>query len=250
MGPARRIGLPLAIVIAGLLTGLGYGLFKTPAYSATSYVLVVSQADDGPPAAISFAQAYGRLAALPETLAWSATPLRPADLAKARENIQASSSPDTPLLRLTASAGTPHRAANFANTAADALVRYGKARQQDTGVRVALMTRAAAPVSPSSPNLPLNVAVGTATGILLAGLAAASAGARRRRLQQDPALVSLPEPRDGSEPRGGGSPGDTVRSVSAELSALRRHGVETAHEEAGHEKAGHEKAGHDGTGRG
>ncbi|MFI0351825.1 hypothetical protein [Actinomadura sp. 9N407] len=182
--PARRIGLPLAIVIAGLLTGLGYGLLKTPAYSATSYVLLVSQNDEGPPVAVSFAQAYGRLAALPETLAWAAVPLPPADLADARRNIQASTSPDTPLVRLTASARTPRRAATFANTAADALVRYGNAHQQDTGVRVALMTRAAAPFGPSSPNLPLNVAVGTATGILLAGLVAATgAGTRLRRRQ-------------------------------------------------------------------
>jgi capsular polysaccharide biosynthesis protein len=192
---ALRVGLPLAIVIAGMLTGLGYGLFKTPGYSATSYVLVVSQPDEGPPAAVSFAQAYGRLAALPETLAWASTPLRPADVARARENIQASTSPDTPLVRLTASANTPERAARFANTAADALVRYGNAHQMDTGVRVALMTEAAVPLSPSVPDLPLNVAVGTATGILLAGLVIATgAGTRHRRRQRTPVPAPMPEP--------------------------------------------------------
>ncbi|MFB4319654.1 glycosyltransferase [Actinomadura sp. 21ATH] len=229
---AGRIGIVLALAVTGLLAGLGYGLYKAPAYSATSYVLIVSQHTDGPPVAVSFAQAYGRLAALPETLAWAADPLPRRDLAQAGERIQASTSPDTPLVRLTATAGSPRQAARFANTAADALVRYGNAHQRDTGVRVALMSTAAAPLSPSSPNPPLNVAVGTATGILLGGLAAAAATARTRRLRQAAARPSVrtrvarakaaprPEPAAASAtgPAAGepGEPKDEEPSVPAE----------------------------------
>jgi hypothetical protein len=181
---ARHFGLALVIVIAGVLGGLGYGTFKSPTYSATAFVLVVGQPDAGL-AAVNFAQAYARLAPLPETLAWSSKGMPPAERERARQNLQASSSPDTPLVRLTGTADTPLRAAEYANTAADALVRYGVAHQQDTGVRVALMTEADAPLTPSSPNPPMNLAVGTATGLLLGGLVAATGiTSRIRRLRE------------------------------------------------------------------
>jgi hypothetical protein len=183
-GLVRRFGLALTIVVLGLLGGLAYGLFKPPTYSATAFVLVVGEPSAGP-TTVNYAQAYARLAPMAETLAWARNGM-PAEMReRARASIQASSSPDTPLVRLTGSAGSPVRAAEFANTAANALVRYGAAHQGDTGVRVALMTKADAPVVPSSPNLPLNVAVGTATGILLGGLVAVSGlGSRMRQLRE------------------------------------------------------------------
>jgi len=170
---ARRFAAILAIVLVGFLGGLGYGLLKPPSYTATAFVLVVGQPDAGI-AAVQFAQAYTRLAPLPETLAWSSKGLPPSERERARRNLQASSSPDAPLVRLTGTADTPVRAAEYANAAADALVRYGTAHQQETGVRVALMTQAEAPIAPSAPNLTMSVAVGTATGLLLAGLVAAT----------------------------------------------------------------------------
>lgn len=177
---AGRFGLTLVIVLSGFLSGLAYGLVKPPTYSATAFVLIVSQREPGS-AAVNFAQAYARLAPLTETLAWSANGLPPEMRERAQRSLQASSSPDTPLVRLTGTASTPARAAEYANIAADALYRYGIAHQRDTGVRVALMTEAAPPLVPSSPNLPLNIAVGTATGILLGGLAAVSGIAGRIR---------------------------------------------------------------------
>ena len=177
---ARRFGLAAALVVAGILGGLGYGTFKTPTYTATAFVLVVGQPDEGL-AAVNYAQAYARLAPLPETLAWSSRGMPQAERERARRSLQASSSPDTPLVRLTGTANDPARAATYANTAADALVRYGVAHQQDTGVRVTLMTEADAPLTASSPNPPMNLAVGTATGLLLGALVAATGIASRLR---------------------------------------------------------------------
>lgn len=168
---AKRFVLPVVLVLAGLLLGLAYGLFKTPEYKTNAYVLVV-KGQDQDQVAVSTAQAYGRIAALPETLAWSRVP-PPASLDNARTHIQASTSPDSPLIQLSGSATNPRDATAYANTAANALVRYGAQHTQATGVSVALMSSATEPVSPSSPNLRLNVAVGIATGILLAGLSAA-----------------------------------------------------------------------------
>ncbi|MWA07134.1 hypothetical protein F8568_043730 [Actinomadura sp. LD22] len=181
----RRFGLLIALVLSGFLGGLGYALFAPATYTATAYVLVV---DDGPggqgPAAVSFAQAFGRLAPLPETLAYSSIPLPDGAMAATRDHIQSSTSPDTPLIKLAGSADSPAGAAAFANAAADALVRYGTSHRSDTGVRVALMSMAATPSAPSSPNPPLDVAVGTASGVLLAGLGAAVLSGRRGRAQQ------------------------------------------------------------------
>ena len=188
----RRFAFPIAIVVACTLAGLAYGLFKAPTYSATSYVLVVSDPDGGP-AAVNFAQAYGRLASMRETLAWAAKPIPPKVLDRSRAQIQASTSPDTPLVRLTASASTALLSAELANTAADALVRYGNAHQRDTGVRIASMSEASVPAAPSSPNLPLNVAVGVATGLLLGGLVAVTGVATRVRRWFEAAIAGARE---------------------------------------------------------
>ncbi|MGP4029317.1 Wzz/FepE/Etk N-terminal domain-containing protein [Actinomadura sp. 3N407] len=180
----RRFGLSIAFVLAGFLGGLGYALFAPTTYTAAAFVLVVEEGESGQagPAAVSFAQAYGRLAPLPETLEYSALPVPKAAPGSTREHIQASTSPDTPLIRLAGVGRTPRDAAAFANAAADALVRYGTSHRADTGVRVALMTLAAPPATPSSPNPPLGVAVGTASGVLLAGLSAAVVSGRRGRV--------------------------------------------------------------------
>ncbi|WP_131764056.1 hypothetical protein, partial [Actinomadura fibrosa] len=183
----RRYALPIVFVLTGFLGGLGYALLAPTVYTATAYVLVVddgAQGQDGP-AAVSFAQAFGRLAPLPETLGYSSIPLPAVPPGTTRQHVQAVTSPDTPLIRLTGSGDGPADAAAFANAAADALVRYGTSHRADTGVRVALMSLATTPSAPSSPNLPLNVAVGTAAGVLLAGISAAALSGRRGRGQRD-----------------------------------------------------------------
>ncbi|WP_255204933.1 Wzz/FepE/Etk N-terminal domain-containing protein [Actinomadura sp. BRA 177] len=197
-GPAtallRRFGLAIAFVLAGLLGGLGYGLFAPTTYTATAFVLVVDDGGDSGPAAVSFAQAFGRLAPLPETLEHSSIPLPRHAAGDTREHIQASTSPDTPLIRLAGSARTARDAAAFANAAADALVKYGTQHRADTGVRVALMTLAEPPAAPSSPNLVLDVAAGTASGVLLAGLSAAIMSGRRGARREWARHAAIPAP--------------------------------------------------------
>jgi len=195
----KRLVLPVGFVLAGLLLGLGYGMFKTPVYTTDAFVLVVKDGDQSQ-VAVSSAQAYGRIAALPETLAWSSTPL-PVSPDSASKHIRASTSPDTPLIQVTGSATRPNEAAAFANAAANALVRYGTQHTKETGVRGAPRSSAAGPASPSSPNLRLNVAVGAAAGILLAGLSAAIMSGLRgqpraqvthRRLEESVAYRPIP----------------------------------------------------------
>ncbi|WP_067480083.1 hypothetical protein [Actinomadura hibisca] len=212
---AARIGVPSVFIAAGLLSGLGYGLVKPPSYSASAHVIVVAQSADAGPAATSFAQAYGRLASLPATLAWASPALPPSVVEDARSHIQASTSPETPLIRITGQARTAEQAARYANAAASAVVSYGKAHEQDTRVKVAAMSPATEPASPSSPNLLLSVLVGTATGVLLAVLAMVSGvsvrpGGRRRR----------PAPATGHDT-------DCQQSGSADESAAQKAGDRT-----------------------
>ncbi|MBE1531766.1 Wzz/FepE/Etk N-terminal domain-containing protein [Actinomadura algeriensis] len=169
----RRYAVPIVFGLVGLIGGGAYALFAPPSYTATAFVLVVDDKQRDGSDAVGYAQAYGRLAPLPETLAWSRRPLPDAPPGELREYVQASTSPDTPLIKLTGRAPTARDAAAFANAAADALVRYGGSHSRDTGVRVALMGVAQPPDVPTSPNPPLNLAVGTASGMLLAGLSAA-----------------------------------------------------------------------------
>ncbi|MEV5574991.1 Wzz/FepE/Etk N-terminal domain-containing protein [Spirillospora sp. NPDC052269] len=194
-GPARGAVLPMAVILFGAVAGAGYGLISPPTYEASANVLVAPDKQSNGSDAVNYAQAYGRLASLPETLTW-APPPPPWGTAvdTAAKHLRTSTSPETPLIRLTASASGPRRAAALANAAAAALVRYGAGHQADTGVRVVLMSDALAPATASSPKIVLDVAVGAASGGLLAALAAlaglqwpqASAGRRRQRRGSDP----------------------------------------------------------------
>ncbi|MBW8486897.1 hypothetical protein [Actinomadura parmotrematis] len=183
--------MPAVLVAAGLLGGAGYALLKPPSYTASAYAVVVADRADGGPSATNFAQAYGRLAALPSTLVWATPALPPEIVRDARSSVQASTSPDTPLIHITGSAATPARAAAYANGAASALVGYGTMHKADTGVKVALMSPAAVPAAPSSPDLPVDLLIGGATGVLLAALAALG-GLGRRPARPRPAQPAAP----------------------------------------------------------
>ncbi|CAM5721360.1 hypothetical protein SFUMM280S_06592 [Streptomyces fumanus] len=64
---ARAGSLPpwsplVAGVLVGALAGGGYGLLRTPQYTATSYVVAVPAKGTDPASALGYAQAYGRVA--------------------------------------------------------------------------------------------------------------------------------------------------------------------------------------------
>jgi len=188
----------LFIVLLGALGGLVYALNAPPVYTATAHVIVVPTNSGPDRMAVNFAQAYGRLAAKRQTLAWAVDPVPPSRGADAPKHVKASTSPDTPLIQLTGSARTAERAVQYADAAADALVRYGTSLSGETGVRVAFMSPADRPTRPTSPDLPLSLAVGTAAGVLLAGLAGAIASGIRGQFREYRRLHSE-EPRPSSD---------------------------------------------------
>lgn len=176
----RRWWLMVLLVALGTAGGVAFGVLQKPVYQAQSYVVVVSDAKDTG-IAVNFAQAYGRVISQPEILDRVAAETGiPA--AALRTRVQASTSPDAPLIEITASARTATRSARVANAAVRALVVYGNQHVTETGVRMASFSMAAAPATPASPRPALDGAVGTATGVLIGGLAVlAGAGRRQRR---------------------------------------------------------------------
>ncbi|RFU40200.1 lipopolysaccharide biosynthesis protein [Actinomadura logoneensis] len=177
-GLARGLALPAAMIAIGAAAGAGYGLLMPPSYEASANVLVASDKSGSATDAVNYAQAYGRLAVLPETLTWAPAPPWGSSAESAARRLRVSTSPDAPLIRITASAPRPGRAAALANAAAAALVRYGTGHRADTGVRVVLMSNALVPATAGSPEPVLDTAVGAASGGLLAALAML-AGLRR-----------------------------------------------------------------------
>ncbi|MFG3037000.1 lipopolysaccharide biosynthesis protein [Streptomyces sp. NPDC048330] len=199
--PGRWAVLPAA-VLAGAALGGGYGAVKTPQYAATSYVIVVPAEKSDPAAAIGFAQAYGRvatdIAVTGDAQVWAGVS---ADTL--RRNVQAATSPDAPMISITARADRPAKAVSMADGVARALILDSSHVAGSTGVKVVQFSRATKPVDPVSPSAPLAALVGACAGGLLGGLAllvrpkrsGARGEARHSRQSAAPAMsAAVPAP--------------------------------------------------------
>ncbi|MDG9704671.1 hypothetical protein [Streptomyces sp. DH37] len=196
---------PLALgLLLGLVGGTAYGLLATPRYTATSYVVAVPGAGVDAATALGFAQAYGRVATDRAVLTEArATAGMPVD--ELRAAVRSATSPDAPMVEITGTASSPDRAAAVSNAVANALTRTGNQAASSTGVQLSLFAPAFDPTEPTSPSLPLSVAVGVCAGGLVGGLALLAAPRGRR----DPAFPGVPAPAAPSDPGDrGGSGGD------------------------------------------
>ncbi|MGW0120091.1 lipopolysaccharide biosynthesis protein [Streptomyces sp. NPDC003327] len=198
--PGRWAVLPAA-VLAGAVLGGGYGALATPEYAATSYVIVVPGEKSDPSAALGFAQAYGRvatdIAVTGDAQVWAGV-----SAATLRKNVQAETSPDAPMISITARAEKPAQAVSMADGVARALVLNSSHVAGSTGVKVVQFSRATKPVDPVSPSAPLSALVGACAGGLLGGLAllvrpkraGARGEARHSRQASGASAASVPAP--------------------------------------------------------
>jgi capsular polysaccharide biosynthesis protein len=186
----RRFGLLLLLTAVGGAAGAAYGALKTPTYTAKAYVVAVPIGiGNDSIAALNFAQAYGRVATSDPVLA-KAGVLLGADRSGLRR-ATAATSPDAPVIEITATgAGAAHTAA-VANSIANALVEYGGNRKAETRVSLSLLAGAMPPAGPSSPRPPMELAVGAAAGLLIGGLAMLAGVGRTRAQSQAPAPVQF-----------------------------------------------------------
>jgi capsular polysaccharide biosynthesis protein len=163
----RRFGLLTLITLLGGIAGAVYAAVKTPTYAAQSYVVVTGEPGESI-AALNFAQAYGRITTKGPVADRAATAL---GSRKGLNQVTASTSPDAPVIEITATGTSAKRTADVANAVARALVDYGGARKDQTRVNLAVLATASVPSRPSSPKPPLELAVGAAGGLLIGGLA-------------------------------------------------------------------------------
>jgi capsular polysaccharide biosynthesis protein len=180
----RRFGLLVLLTVLGATAGGGYGAVKKPSYTAQAYVVVTGQPGE-PNTAVNFAQAYGRIVSTGPVADKAAAAL---GSSRDLKQVTSSTSPDTPVIEITATGGDAKRTAAVANAVAQALVDVGNARKDQTRVTVAILAPASVPASPTSPKPPLELAVGAAAGLLVGGLAVL-AGVGRPRAPTSPAAA-------------------------------------------------------------
>ncbi|GAB2954010.1 hypothetical protein GCM10023080_010990 [Streptomyces pseudoechinosporeus] len=165
---------PWSLLAAGTLTGAlaggAYGALTPPAYSASAYVIAVPTAKSDPQAALGFAQAYGRvatqLAVLGDAQVWAGVPVR-----TLRESVRSATSPDAPMVAVTATSARPDLAADMANAVTGAMTRHATHTKNATHVELRQFSRAVKPTEPSSASPALTGLVGASAGGLLGGLA-------------------------------------------------------------------------------
>lgn len=175
---ARRWWLIALLTVLGAGAGLAYALISPPEYTAKAYVAVVAQ-NPGDSSAVSYAQAYSRIAGQGDALQAAADASDgSASVKQLRRSVRAAASPDAPVIELTGAAGSAGRAADLVNLLANGLIRTANSHTVDTRMRLALLSAAVPPADPTSPQLPLALAVGAAAGLLLGGLAFLARGER------------------------------------------------------------------------
>ncbi|WND37531.1 lipopolysaccharide biosynthesis protein [Streptomyces sp. BB1-1-1] len=192
---------PLAAgVLAGGLLGAGYGLVATPRYTATSYVVAVPTDKSDPASALGFAQAYGRVATQLAVLG-DAQMLAGVPVATLEESVRTATSPDAPMVSVTATSAHPDEAADMANAVAGALTKHADAAADDTHVELRRFARATEPTEASSASAAVTGLVGASAGGLLGGLALL---VRPRLAAREPGRTSaaVPGPASAADVRG------------------------------------------------
>ncbi|MFF2955766.1 hypothetical protein ACFVVU_31020 [Kitasatospora sp. NPDC057965] len=161
---------PVALAVPlGAVAGAGYALVAHPSYAANSYVIVVPETQGEGTTAVSFAQAYGRLAGQPQVLAAAAAETGHG-LGKLQSLVHGTTSPDAPMIEITGTGPRPEEAVRAADAVARSLVAFANNSSRESGVRLVPLAAAAEPAKPTTPSGRLDVAVGGAAGVLIGAL--------------------------------------------------------------------------------
>ena len=204
---ARGWDLIVLFTVLGASAGLVYALVSPAEYTSKAYVAVVADSP-GDSSAVSYAQAYARIASQGDALPAAADASRGStSVEELRASVRAAASPDAPVIELTGTADSAQRAADLVNLLANGLIDSANSHTADTRMRLALLSTAMPPADRSSPQVALAAAVGAAVGLLLGGLAFLARGTRHEPQRPSPAEaagatrsdeVVEARPRDGS----------------------------------------------------
>ncbi|KUN82400.1 hypothetical protein [Streptomyces griseoruber] len=184
-----------AAVVTGGLAGGAYGALTPPVYTATAYVVAVPTEKSDPASALGFAQAYGRvatqLAVLGDAETAAGVPAR-----TLQRQVTTATSPDAPLVSITATAPRAALAADMANAVSRSLTEHALSTRKTTNVELQQFARAVEPTDPSSPSPVLTSLVGASAGGLLGGLVLLVRPRRERETPDAPTAVPAPAARD------------------------------------------------------
>ncbi|MGW1954919.1 lipopolysaccharide biosynthesis protein [Streptomyces sp. NPDC001920] len=188
--------------LLGAVAGGAYGQLAPPQYTATSSVVAVpngaTEADCTD--ALGFAQAYGRvatqLAVLGDAQVWAGVPV-----STLRESVETATSPDAPMVAVSATSSRPGQAVDIADAVSRALITHADHTKERTGIRLERLARAMKPTEPSSASPALTTLVGGSAGVLLGGLALL-ARPRRATDDDDRSRASVPGPAGAADVHG------------------------------------------------
>lgn len=164
---------PWALLVTGILlgqvAGSTYGAVRPAAYTATNYVVAVPAKESDTQAALGFAQAYGRvatqLAVLGDAQVWAGVPV-----GTLRDSVRTVTSPDAPMVAVSATSTRRDLAADMANSVSRALTRHANHAEGSTHVKLHQFARATPPSEASSASPAVTGLVGASAGGLLGGL--------------------------------------------------------------------------------
>ncbi|MEW1982989.1 polysaccharide biosynthesis tyrosine autokinase [Pseudarthrobacter oxydans] len=164
-------------IVAAMLIGLGiaagYTLTQTPQFQAKSQLFVsvkagASAADvsQGNAFAEKRVTSYVSLATSPRVLQSAAQELRLDDGRALAGKVAATSPAQTVLINITASDSNPELAADIANAVATELIAAVNQVEDVSIVHLSIFEQATPASAPSSPNVPINLALGALLGLL------------------------------------------------------------------------------------
>jgi capsular polysaccharide biosynthesis protein len=198
----RRVGartwvLSLTVAV-GFTAGYAYARLAPPNYTARAYVVVVAADSGDAGAAVNFAQAYARIAGQGDVLGLAVgTTNGTTTMDELARDVRAASSPDAPMIEVTASATSGPRAALLANAVANGLIATAAKQGTTTRMSLSMLSVAIPPTDVTSPPRPrIGAAIGAGAGLLL-GILVLLAGADRVLTRVDRALTG----RFGRRPR-------------------------------------------------
>ncbi|MFG2953263.1 lipopolysaccharide biosynthesis protein [Streptomyces sp. NPDC048291] len=178
-------------VLAGGLLGGAYGVLTPPSYTATAYVIAVTADKSDTASAQGFAQAYGRvatqLAVLGDAQMWAGVPLK-----TLQSSVQTETSPDAPMVAVSATSPHALQATDMANAVARSLIQHADDTKSDTNVELLQFSRAPKPTTPTSTSSKVTALVGASAGGLLGGLVLLVRP--RRRVEEAAFQASVPGP--------------------------------------------------------
>jgi capsular polysaccharide biosynthesis protein len=121
-------------------------------------------------------------------------------VATLERSVRTATSPDAPMVSVTATSADPEQAADMANAVTRALTRHAAASADDTHVELRQFARATEPTEPSSASTAVTGLVGASAGGLLGGLALL---VRPRRGARGPGrAAAVPGPAAAADGRG------------------------------------------------